>query len=1362
MFQSFLNLVSTETRINAESPWIIPDPLIGEIAQVLTRIRDGRHKMRDGSYFYDFSRLYDLFELSKPPDSTAKACAASILLHPTPSVVYNYIPSIMPDAPIPEGLQLLASGGLVLNSQARQLLRLLPQPLQRVSLLSSYNYYENHGVISGVCIHRALHVLGLDNRYDHNELSAVGDHMKLGIHFDQVLRLLAPLPPTHIKRFFISCTSMDEHHSQALSIISTYSGDHSCLVFVSHTHISFALNLNVSIRTYDELLNFYSHLPKGWLASLEDKYPKNTGRPGGKILVNWPAIASTAKQSPAVRLIIKLLLAADNDWELVIAFNLTLLPFIDDLSEDIVLWLLHCNISSDALNALVFPKSLRVTALFNAEFTTVAKAFKEVHTQGRLFSHLLGFGRIIRPIHLARGYGDLVYGFDTLAGRSEKYKASFVDECLMRSVDPHIRGIPKFDSTTKQIYFDEDAWTTMIKEVSREVVSELLERKVALTPFHKWYDRRMFWGASGGSPGTYANWSTGERLRLNKRGALLVTPEKSIRGMWDQAYNAVQWSVGTIKFESGKIRHILTTGLYNYISQAYILDNFESNIKPDTWYSAKHHSAARVANHIRRLEDLQSGVATMFDFSDYNLEHTFYQMLAIMKSALEEMVARGRDDTMPTDYADAVGDLLAAGDYVMTARARTFLNDKLSGLVVRIVRGLQSGERSTSFFNTLCNKVDSVMVDRVAEQLFGRRLITHQGDRLGDDVFVKNADMKDSILMCALFNLLGSSGQLYKITSEYCSPKNPGRGEFLRHSYDGASGRVSGYPIRAIVGFVHGEFFSEPLPAIYDRAATILEQVAKIQRRGCTLPMSLVNESIRFNCRITKTLDSGIKKTVVADPLLALTPAAFGGIGVTRAQESQALITGGGSIISVANDTDDHRYAFLIPSGEGKSSLARLYPNLFVDHDDLISVPYFQELRANAVLTGTWKPVNTYLRSVLPSRDRRILLTWSQQTVPHNYRVIAAFLLQQPSALRANIANRETILKTSRRIVTFFPTHQRLEIAAVNLANALTRTSHTSTVINTRGALTPPPTLTLRINDTRGTLKRARVHLSDDNALNRLGLTSQVDLSRDVLDGVMSGGYPKPLLRKAVDAYANDLLKWTATVRDVSFTVTLVPHTYDQTVTNAERIFFRSIGANVVNKPLSQTTIFRRNREGYPMTSRIVHYYSCLERLILPSGFSIGAGVRKSIQCMPSIGPYPLSTKIILFCQKLLSLVDEKDRQVQIMNKKGQLNPLFKVSHFTQSMQAALPPSCDEFIMNYITGDLQFIPPANRRNHSSDFISLLRDVTLSAIESDPILMRKLALANNRDRVYTIYQLEDMVALNLERRFLDALHVILSD
>jgi len=118
--------------------------------------------------------------------------------------------------------------------------------------------------------------------------------------------------------------------------------------------------------------------------------------------------------------------------------------------------------------------------------------------------------------------------------------------------------------------------------------------------------------------------------------------------------------------------------------------------------------------------------------------------------------------------------------------------------------------------------------------------------------------------------------------------------------------------------------------------------------------------------------------------------------------------------------------AICIPSGEGKTTLERKYPHQFVDHDRFVDFKdsKVQKMHADALRTGDWNRVNAYNRSVVPINERRTLLTWSPETVPSHYLYQGSFMLDQPTNIRLNQANRDSLVNSApKQTVFFYPDH---------------------------------------------------------------------------------------------------------------------------------------------------------------------------------------------------------------------------------------------------------------------------------------------------------------------------------------------------
>jgi len=100
-----------------------------------------------------------------------------------------------------------------------------------------------------------------------------------------------------------------------------------------------------------------------------------------------------------------------------------------------------------------------------------------------------------------------------------------------------------------------------------------------------------------------------------------------------------------------------------------------------------------------------------------------------------------------------------------------------------------------------------------------------------------------------------------------------------------------------------------------------------------------------------------------------------------------------------------------IPSGEGKTWLVKIFPDIFIDHDDYLTQDIEDE-------TDT-ETKNQKLNQMVIS-DEKILLTWNSKTNPQNREYIGSFLLKYPTRIRKSMDNR-TELINENKIIKMLP-----------------------------------------------------------------------------------------------------------------------------------------------------------------------------------------------------------------------------------------------------------------------------------------------------------------------------------------------------
>nr|WKV33138.1 MAG: RNA-dependent RNA polymerase [Riboviria sp.] len=116
-------------------------------------------------------------------------------------------------------------------------------------------------------------------------------------------------------------------------------------------------------------------------------------------------------------------------------------------------------------------------------------------------------------------------------------------------------------------------------------------------------------------------------------------------------------------------------------------------------------------------------------------------------------------------------------------------------------------------------------------------------------------------------------------------------------------------------------------------------------------------------------------------------------------------VFGLGSSSSSIQRSDD-RWAVSIPSGEGKSTLSKKYPHVFVDHDELL-LPLFSNQTVKEQLKSglPWSPTIARTQD-FPVEDRRILLVHHPDNT--NRQMIGSVITHFPTFIRSNILQRLT------------------------------------------------------------------------------------------------------------------------------------------------------------------------------------------------------------------------------------------------------------------------------------------------------------------------------------------------------------------
>nr|WGH72970.1 MAG: putative RNA-dependent RNA polymerase [Trichoderma hamatum dsRNA virus 1] len=1296
------------------------------------KLSHNRHKRHsEGNVFYfDFVAIAERIDLDQQPSTAVEAFVSLMLVHPTPRSIFEHIPPVLDDELI-LGHHIRPS----LTETAYALLR----DTQSTHVVNGRKRFQLHANSADLdlycCATRLAQILGYQSDFSEHKL----DPHKVGVPGYLTSKMLNATWNSSIHIIEIEATYPGSEKfltDIASGVYHVYDDSISFIIYRWHDHVAYA------ISTEDYLLDpfgtasakFTDRLNTLGMSQIKklfmERYPMNAGRAGGKIFITTDNALDVAFDNMKTRALAECLLAADNDWENVAATALLLVP---DLT------LGGSNITSLFLNN---------RWVFDLPFSDYVKFCKHIHkltrTNGTLPGHWFRYGDKEKE----RPWTNSIYGIDIIGGRSEKLQFDTKGEMLMRLADPVKRA--KLIITSHGLKFDYANYAEYLDDMVAKASEELITEDVRAETLENWYARRFFWGPSGGAPGAEVTWDygptkSGDRFRLNKRGALASIPFTDVRKVFDDATEiAVQWSVEALKFESAKMRGILNTGMYPFIAQAYILTHFDSNVDTTSWFATAHGNTTRVANSLRRLSDLRNHTALMWDYADFNINHTLKMMLLMYTHIVRVMLLRLKY-TMPSAVMDTIrADFIKTLRFILHARNNTYLRDNENDITVRAIRSLQSGERGTSTTNSFFNRVDSNIVRETGKRLLGRELLPFPSDKLGDDDFETTRNIRDAMLVCALFNLTGAAGQIFKILVEY-----PGRhgshGEFLRLSYDSANNIISGYPLRALMGFIHGEFFNDPLPQPFERTATVLEQAAKLTRRGYALNKRLLTAWTKTNASLVYTDKSGKKHRITGDFKLAMTPSALGGIGVTYTKDAAMLAN---NVALGINDPvrriNNKVTAICIASGEGKSTLARTY-DIFIDHDSLLNNSIHGSLVEKALMTGNWAPVNAYLRSTAQESEvvmsgKKILLTWSKHTAPITADTYG-MMLARGTGFRANKANRRTLERDFGKKLIIAKNFGELTKLALDVY--LRDVSQNGYEYDCFESTAVKPTYKPPKVDVAAMLHRSKLHIKDFDTLRKHGVATKKSVYEEIGHSSLTGGYPKQALNESLALYARAIHQWYKCGKWETKRIYVKPIFNSHDISNiANALVYDNLAINLIRRQHTTQQAFKLNTKGYPDVREIKHHYSGFTRLLKP----LGASTQITIQTIvDNETPLRYTGKLgrlyslikkesVSQTRSVVNTKDLKDRDLLtetllfIDSIAGQTAPDRTSVNYSSKRIDDGDIKLHANLFAYIKGDMELMPPINP-GVSAELISLIRSAALASVEQRPAVLRNLLTAN---------------------------------
>jgi hypothetical protein len=506
--------------------------------------------------------------------------------------------------------------------------------------------------------------------------------------------------------------------------------------------------------------------------------------------------------------------------------------------------------------------------LVRSPMLTLAKCLKLVHNFVRLTGLHPVTAVALRPDE-RRAY----YGLDYCLGRSVRWPLDFRAEMLTRATPSSRRAFPIYQAGV--LRWDEAEYSSVFARVVEDTLREACRDHVRLVSVDALLDERMIWVSSGSAPGVKLE-TVHETLGANKRAAYLHIRREGLLEVLDNVGDAVLHSRHATKYEPGKNRALWNTGLGHYGISSLLLEQWSRNERANVpWNVSSHKTEFAWRCDIDRCRRVGEEVAVMWDFSDFNINHMLVHMAYLYVRAAYVLASRA-------DMTSVVKSrIIDCAEWLATSTMDTVLEDVQSGLILQVARSMMTGIRGTSFVNTMLNRVYTKMAQVYTERYTLARPLRDPTYAMGDDVYSSALTRFDGVTFCLVMNTLGTAGTLSKINLEL--------GELLRVSYT-AEG-CSGYPVRALVGLVSGEYFeSRAINDIHERCAAFHEQMSRCIARGARIPVKPMWDMLsRLHCRLTYRV--GRRRRHLYPRLdLLYTPPAFGGLGLIDTESMPGVV----------------------------------------------------------------------------------------------------------------------------------------------------------------------------------------------------------------------------------------------------------------------------------------------------------------------------------------------------------------------------------------------------------------------------------------------------------------------------------------
>jgi len=364
----------------------------------------------------------------------------------------------------------------------------------------------------------------------------------------------------------------------------------------------------------------------------------------------------------------------------------------------------------------------------------------------------------------------------------------------------------------------------------------------------------------------------------NKTISLLYTSKKDFIKMFKHRAELV--GVGINKYEAGKLRLLLPGPEYHWFIESVALWGGEHSVyKKDIEISLEESGTHALAELALRLSDTASGnglTCLNSDFKDMNILHSFRNMVEMWNCLADELhapVVRMEDINEDTDFGSVAAACCRwAAACLGSVKASAGQGEKL----VQLIRGLWSGWRSTTFINTIFNKVYLKVAEDVFRCQYGYKPILRKRV-IGDDMAGVARCEFDALEFLSILDYCGFDAQGEKqLISDT-------RSEYLRLMYRGGS-EIKGSLWRAVAGMSSSDMQTPVAAGGPARCTALNENLHLLVRRGADVS---VIERIRYQflqdwSEVNVYSENGVLRKIKCPQWLLRLSTYDGGMGCSR------------------------------------------------------------------------------------------------------------------------------------------------------------------------------------------------------------------------------------------------------------------------------------------------------------------------------------------------------------------------------------------------------------------------------------------------------------------------------------------------